>query len=68
MAELIAHPKDPSPTPWDFSTWGFYCDACAKFFDLIRDGHVITHDDNTCNHFHNCGAEARYIGYCRSKE
>jgi hypothetical protein len=56
-------PKDPSPTPHDHSTWGFYCDACKKFFDLVRDGKVVTHEGNTCTRYHSCGAEARYIGY-----
>jgi hypothetical protein len=56
-------PIDPSPTPWDFSTWGFYCDTCEKFFDLVHDGKVVTHEGNTCTRYHSCGAEARYIGY-----
>ncbi len=56
-------PIDPSPTPWDHSTWGFYCDFCEKFFDLLRDGKVLTHKGNTCSYEHKCGQPARYIGY-----
>lgn len=47
------------------NTWGFYCDACRKFFDLVRDRRVMTHEGNTCTRYHSCGAEARYIGYER---
>jgi hypothetical protein len=61
-------PADPSPTPWDFSTWGFYCDTCEGFFDLVRDGKVVTYDDNTCSYEHKaCGQPARYIGYDHEK-
>ena len=61
-----ASPRDPSPTPWDFSTWGFYCDACKVFFDLVKDGRVETHPGNICTRYHKCGKEARYIGYLRT--
>ena len=77
-------PLDPSPTPWDHKTWGFYCDACQKFFDLVRDGKVLTHEnvisrvlpDGTTedgteylvSYEHWCGAPARYIGYLRDGE
>jgi hypothetical protein len=61
-------PIDPSPTPWDFGTWGFYCDACEKFFDLVRDGKVVTREGNTSTRYHKCGAEARHIGYDHSKQ
>ncbi len=56
-------PVDPSPTPWDFSTWGFYCDACEVFFNLVEDGKVTVLEDDTCTQYHKCGAESRYIGY-----
>jgi hypothetical protein len=62
---LATVPADPSPTPWDFNTWGFFCDACMTFFDLLQDGKVILHGDATCHHEHKCGQAARYIGYCR---
>lgn len=64
-------PIDPSPTPWDSRTWGFYCDACQKFFDLVRDGSVTTFQkdgENYCERWHWCGAPARYIGYLRDGE
>jgi len=62
-------PIDPSPTPWDHSTWGFYCDTCEKFFDLVMDGRVNVYGDHTCDYSHKaCGQTARYIGYDRSKE
>ena len=57
-------PIDPSPTPWDHSTWGFYCDTCDVFFDLMNDGKVIVADDCTTTYEHKpCGQQARYIGY-----
>lgn len=64
-------PIDPSPTPWDHSTWGFYCDTCEKFFQLCWDGSVVPigtdpDDPNTViiKYVHNaCGQDARYIGY-----
>jgi len=61
-------PTDPSPTPWNFNTWGFFCDHCMMFFDLVRDGRVETQEGNTCTRYHKCGAEARYIGYDHSVE
>jgi hypothetical protein len=62
-------PIDPSPTPWDFGTWGFYCDVCEKFFDLVRDGRVATHEKNLCSYWHKpCGQPARYIGYDHSRQ
>jgi hypothetical protein len=64
-------PLDPSPTPWDHRTWGFYCDACQKFFQLNWDGKVITFEkDGECyaSYEHWCGAPARYIGYLRDGE
>ena len=57
-------PLDPSPTPWDYTTWGFYCDACKTFFDVVIDGSV---DALTMWPFHKCGAKARYIGYDHSR-
>ena len=62
-----AKPPDPSPTPWDFNTWGFYCDACEKFFDLVANGKVVMREGNTSTPYHGCGAEARYIGYDHNK-
>lgn len=57
-------PIDPSPTPWDFSTWGCYCDHCEKFFDLPSEGRVLTYEGNTCSYEHRvCGQPARFIGY-----
>jgi hypothetical protein len=61
--EITAVPADPSPTPWDHSTWGFYCDTCKKFFNLVRDGKVILHDGGYSSYQHSCGNPARYIGY-----
>jgi hypothetical protein len=58
-------PQDPSPTPWDFSTWGFYCDTCGKFFDLVAAGKVEG-DENGHIYRHSCGSVARYIGYDRN--
>ena len=72
-------PADPSPTPWDFSTWGFYCDACEKFFELWEEGMVRAEEGNTCSYVHMgpagwrhleklpCGQKARYIGYDHDK-
>lgn len=59
-------PIDPSPTPWDHSTWGFYCDTCDCFFDLLTDGKVTLPEMGICVRWHKCGAEARYIGYART--
>ena len=63
-------PIDPSPTPWDFSTWGFYCDECRTFFDLVTQGRVETVPGNLCGYstyWHKaCNKQARYIGYDRS--
>ena len=69
---LATTPTDPSPTPWNFNTWGFFCDSCMMFFDLIRDGKVILYpeDENGdcgCSYEHKCGAGARYIGYDHSQ-
>jgi hypothetical protein len=62
-------PIDPSPTPWDHGTWGFYCDTCDVFFDLVMQGEVKTYDDNTCDYWHKaCGHQARYIGYDHEKQ
>src|SRR6266404_3759683 len=64
----MAKPVDPSPTPWDYSTWGFYCDTCEKFFDLVFEGRVLLHEGGYCSHEHKvCGQPTRYIGYDRSK-
>lgn len=65
---LTEVPADPSPTPWNFNTWGFFCDACMTFFDLLDDGKVRTFEqDGECygDYWHKCGARARYIGYDR---
>jgi hypothetical protein len=57
-------PIDPSPTPWDFSTWGYYCDKCEKFFNLFTEGDVLFFEGNACSYQHvACGQIARYIGY-----
>jgi hypothetical protein len=66
-----APPKDPSPTPWNFRTWGNYCDACQKFFDLLTDGRVETFEENGecyAQKFHWCGCPSRYISYLRDGE
>ena len=56
-------PVDPSPTPWNFDTWGYYCDNCEGFFDS-SDLKVQVHEGNTCTYVHTkCGKNARYIGY-----
>ena len=60
-------PIDPSPTPWNHSTWGFYCDHCEKFFPLNWDGKVLVDDSSCLSYTHNiCGQRARYIGYDHS--
>lgn len=46
--------------PW---TWGFYCDACERFFDLISDGSVEAIGNGYVIRRHSCGAEARYISF-----
>lgn len=62
----MTKPIDPSPTPWDSNTWGYYCDTCEKFFDLLEDGQVKTYGDCTCDYWHKpCGQQARYITYDR---
>lgn len=65
-------PVDPSPTPWNFHTWGFFCDNCMRFFDLTEDGKVITSvdKDGECwaSYEHKCGQSARYITYDRTKQ
>jgi hypothetical protein len=62
-------PIDPSPTPWDHSTWGFYCDTCEKFFDLLKDGAVRLPEPGICSYEHKpCGQPARYIGYDHTVE
>jgi len=65
LAEL---PIDPSPTPWNFNTWGFFCDNCMTFFDMLEDGKVITYEDCTCSYEHKCGQPARFIGYDHSAQ
>ena len=61
----IKAPLDPSPTPHDFRTWGFYCDYCARFFES-EELCVITNADNTSANTHKlCGAISRYISYQR---
>lgn len=62
---ILAKPIDPSPTPWDHSTWGFYCDTCERFIDLLDEGRVETDNvDKTIARYHKeCGGEIRYIGY-----
>jgi hypothetical protein len=68
---LATLPIDPSPTPWDFNTWGFFCDNCMTFFDLLQHGKVLTFmdEDGECwaSYEHKCGQPARYIGYCRDE-
>lgn len=64
----MSKPIEPSPTPWDFSTWGFYCDDCEAFFDLQKEGSVLMQDGNTCTYQHKCGHPARYIGYDRNQQ
>jgi len=61
-------PVDQSPTPWNFSTWGFYCDACEVFFDLVMQGEVKLPEPGICTYWHKaCGQPARYIGYDHSR-
>jgi hypothetical protein len=60
-------PIDPSPTPQDRNTWGFYCDTCDKFFDLVTGGKVWINDGGYFSYEHKaCGQPARYIGYVRA--
>ena len=60
-------PIDPSSTPWDFSTWGYYCDTCERFFDS-DELNVLLPEPNICTYEHKtCGKPARYIGYDHSK-
>jgi hypothetical protein len=62
--ESSVKPLDPSPTPWDRSTWGFYCDACDSFFDLVMLGEVRLPKPGICTYWHKaCNQQARYIGY-----
>jgi hypothetical protein len=57
-------PIDPSPTPWDHNTWGYYCDTCDVFFDLSSQGKVIVYENCTSSYQHKaCGQAARFIGY-----
>jgi hypothetical protein len=58
---VIPPPGDPN----NRSTWGFWCDSCEKFFDLVMDGKVVTHEGNYCTRYHKCGAEATYVPYRR---
>jgi len=44
-------------------TWGFYCDSCERFFDLVTDGYVTTYTDGTYKRFHACGFPCRYISH-----
>jgi hypothetical protein len=44
-------------------TWGFYCDSCERFFDLISDGSVEAIGNGYVIRRHSCGAEARYITF-----
>jgi hypothetical protein len=69
---LTEVPVDPSPTPWNHDTWGFFCDNCMTFFDLMESGKVVTHEPDENGEYwhhyeHKCGEEARYIGYDHSK-
>jgi hypothetical protein len=56
-------PDNPSPTPWDFSTWGFYCDSCERFFEsndlkpVLLEGGYISYEHKVCD------GPARYIAY-----
>lgn len=64
-------PPDPSPTPWNFNTWGFFCDRCMHFFDLVENGRVTTFEkdgEGYAVYWHKCGQQARYIGYERTKQ
>ncbi len=66
-------PADPSPTPWNHNTWGFFCDTCMMFFDLVEQGKVITTVDEAgecwASYEHKaCGEPARYIGYDHAKQ
>jgi hypothetical protein len=58
--------EQPSKTPWDFNTWGFYCSVCKTFFDLCKDGTVEVCDDGAFFLYHKCGIKAHYIGYVNS--
>jgi hypothetical protein len=54
----------PDCHPW---TWGFYCDDCERFFDLVTEGWVGAYPNGTCGRYHDCGRLARYISYKVSK-
>lgn len=56
-------PANPSPTPWDFSTWGFYCDMCKRFFDSSEQLGVLCEKEGISYEHKTCGNVARYIGY-----
>jgi hypothetical protein len=63
-------PPDPSPTPWDFNTWGHFCERCMRFFDLLEDGKVTTFQKDGEGYgvaWHKCGQQSRYITYDREK-
>lgn len=64
-----AKQTDLSPTPWDSSTWGYYCDRCEKFFDLVTEGYVLADAKDYVSYRHGeCDQQARYIGYLRDGE
>lgn len=58
-------PRNPSPTPWDFSTWGWYCDTCHRFFDSAELGVANDYDGYIAYGHKACESPARYIGYVR---
>jgi hypothetical protein len=71
-AALAAHPAgrdpappNPSPTPWDSSTWGWYCDTCRKFFDSKELKAIPTSEGWIIYEHKTCGQPARYITYQR---
>lgn len=60
-------PIDPSPTPWDHSTWGFYCDYCERFFDILKES-IVIYRKRKIEATHTCGNSYRYISYDHSKQ
>jgi hypothetical protein len=43
--------------------WGFYCDHCETFFDLVSDGRIVLLSGGFTYYHALCESEARYIGY-----
>jgi len=66
LDKLNRHPPDPSPTPWDFSTWGYYCKDCVKFIDVYSECGMGIGDSGLRVVHKHCGKEATYIGFDRN--